>query len=122
MSLLATSGDAIGILIGYLIAIVAGGGLAGWVAHRKGRSVSGWVVLGAVFSLWAVVVVALLPSKRPAGEALTLSLNGKANPSTSNTGDRDVVRELADLREAGLLTEEEFEAKTARFHEPAVKA
>jgi hypothetical protein len=120
MSLLAGSGDAIGILIGYLLVVVAGGGLAGWVAHRKGRSVIGWVVLGAFFSIWAVVIVALLSSKRPAGEGLTLSLNGQANPSPSSTGDRDVVRELADLREAGVLTEEEFEAKTARLHEPAV--
>lgn len=122
MSLLASSGDAVGILVGYLIVVVAGGGLSGWIAHRKGRSVAGWVVLGAVFSLWAVVVVALLPSRRPAGEALTLTLNGQARPSPSDTADRDVVRELADLRDAGVLTEEEFEAKTARFHEPAVKA
>jgi hypothetical protein len=121
MSLLASQGDAIAILVGYLIAIVAGGGLAGWVAYRKGRSIVGWVLLGVFFSLWAVVVVALLPAKSSARETVTLSLDGETKAPPSSTDDRDVMRELVDLRDAGVLTEEEFEAKTERLEESAVK-
>lgn len=100
MSLLASQGDAIAILAGYLIAIVAGGGLAGWVAYRKGRSVVGWVVLGVLFSLWAVVVVALLPAKPGAEQPVTLSLGAEARPPSP--------------------TEEESEAEPARLREPAM--
>jgi hypothetical protein len=42
---------------------IVGGVAAGWIAWGKGRSVVGWGLLGLIFSVIAVIVVALLPSK-----------------------------------------------------------
>ena len=69
MLLLASESDAIGLLAGILIWAVVGAALAGWVAHRKGRSVAGWALLGAFFGAWAIAVVALLPSQNAPGAA-----------------------------------------------------
>jgi hypothetical protein len=69
MSLLASQGDAPGLLIGILIWAVGGAAFAGWVAHRKGRSVAPWALLGFFFGAWAIAVVALLPAKNAAGAA-----------------------------------------------------
>ncbi len=38
---------------------------AGVVGSAKGRSGFGWFLLGLLFSLFALIVVACLPSKRP---------------------------------------------------------
>ena len=42
---------------------LVGGVAAGWIAWRKGRSVVGWGILGLIFSVIAIVVVALLPAR-----------------------------------------------------------
>ena len=38
------------------------------IARRKGRHAFGWLILGFFFSLLALIVVALLPSKRTTRE------------------------------------------------------
>ena len=50
--------------------------VAGAIANNKGRSGFGWFLLGLMFSVLAVIFVALLPSKKApamivAGEAVT---------------------------------------------------
>jgi hypothetical protein len=57
------TGSAIGGLIGFLLWIV----IMVWIyniARRKGRHAVGWTILGFFFSLIALIVLLLLPSKR----------------------------------------------------------
>lgn len=50
--------------VGVVIGMVIAGTLCAVVAKHKGRSVVGWFVLGAVFGLIPLIIVACLPSKR----------------------------------------------------------
>lgn len=65
-SLLLATGTAVGALggiIGFILWIL----VMVWIyniAKRKGRHAVGWVILGFFFWLLALIVVALLPSKR----------------------------------------------------------
>jgi hypothetical protein len=45
------------------IASLVGGVVAAFIAWRKGRSVVGWAILGFVFIIIAVIVVAVLPGR-----------------------------------------------------------
>jgi hypothetical protein len=59
----AAGGSIFGGLIGFILWIV----IMVWIyniARRKGRHALGWVILGFFFSLIALVVLLLLPSKR----------------------------------------------------------
>jgi hypothetical protein len=59
----AAGGSIFGGLIGFILWIV----IMVWIyniAIRKGRHALGWVILGFFFSLIALVVLLLLPSKR----------------------------------------------------------
>jgi hypothetical protein len=61
--MIGASGNAVGGLIGFLLWIV----IMVWIyniAKRKGRHAVGWLILGFFFSLIALVVLLLLPSKR----------------------------------------------------------
>ena len=66
LSLLLATGTAVGALggiIGFILWIL----VMVWIyniAKRKGRHALGWVILGFFFWLIALLVVALLPSKR----------------------------------------------------------
>lgn len=40
--------------------------LAAGIASHKGRSVGGWFIIGLVFGIFAVIVVAVLSSNKPA--------------------------------------------------------
>ena len=42
---------------------ILGGVVAALIASRRGRSVVGWGVLGLIFSVIAVIVVAVLPKR-----------------------------------------------------------
>jgi hypothetical protein len=58
-----TVGNALGGLIGFVLWVL----VMVWIyniAKRKGRHAVGWVILGFFFWLLALIVVALLPSKR----------------------------------------------------------
>ena len=52
-----------GSLFGFLLAIVIGFGCSK-VAAAKGRGTTLWFVLGFLFTIVALIVIALLPSKR----------------------------------------------------------
>jgi hypothetical protein len=58
-----------GQLIGAVIGLVIWIGLIAWtasIARKKGRSAFGWGVFAFFFSLIALIVVALMPSRRSA--------------------------------------------------------
>jgi uncharacterized membrane protein len=58
---------AIGLFFGWIISFVIWILVMAWIyaiAKRKGRHAFGWLILGFFFSLLALIVVALLPSKR----------------------------------------------------------
>jgi len=62
MLLASNGGSFIGGLIGFVLWIV----IMVWIyniAKRKGRHAVGWLILGFFFSLFALIVLALLPSK-----------------------------------------------------------
>ena len=55
--------NAIGGVIGFVVWLI----IMVWIynlARRKGRHPLGWLVLGFFFSIFALIVLALLPSKR----------------------------------------------------------
>ncbi len=57
----------IGFVFGSIISFVIWILVMAWIyaiARRKGRHAFGWLILGFFFSLFALIVVALLPSKR----------------------------------------------------------
>ena len=64
LMLLASSGGSLfGGLLGFIVWIL----VMVWIyniAKRKGRHAVGWVILGFFFSLLALLLIALLPSKR----------------------------------------------------------
>jgi hypothetical protein len=63
MLLASNGGSLFGGLLGFIVWIL----VMVWIyniAKRKGRHAVGWVILGFFFSLIALLVVALLPSKR----------------------------------------------------------
>jgi Na+/melibiose symporter-like transporter len=66
------------------------------IASRKGRNALGWFVLGAIFGVFALILVAVLgPADQPAS-SLTAQLE-----------------ELDQLKERGIITEPEYERKKA---------
>jgi hypothetical protein len=66
------------------------------IASRKGRSVVGWFLLGAVFGIFPLIIVAMIgPADRP-----TLSLTAQLD-------------ELEELKRRGTITTLEYEQKKA---------
>jgi uncharacterized BrkB/YihY/UPF0761 family membrane protein len=60
---LASTGPTLGGLIGLVVWIV----IMIWIyniAKRKGRHALGWLILGFFFSIFALIVLLVLPSKR----------------------------------------------------------
>lgn len=80
-------------------------------AENKGRNPFPWVCLAAVFGVFAFIpLLAMGESRqgaleREADERERLRLATPASPVQ--------IRELAELRDSGLLTDEEFEQKRA---------
>jgi len=67
MLLASNGGSYIGGLLGFVIWIV----IMVWIynlAKRKGRHPVGWLILGFFFSLFALIVLLVLPSKRTTDE------------------------------------------------------
>ena len=63
MLLASNGGSLFGGLLGFIVWIL----VMVWIyniAKRKGRHALGWLILGFFFSLLALLVIALLPSKR----------------------------------------------------------
>jgi hypothetical protein len=63
MLLASNGGSLFGGLLGFIVWVL----VMVWIyniAKRKGRHAVGWVILGFFFSLLALLLIALLPSKR----------------------------------------------------------
>jgi hypothetical protein len=50
----------------YFILAMVCGFICAAIASSKGRSTGGWFILGALFSLLAIIIVAVLSSNKPA--------------------------------------------------------
>lgn len=89
------------------------------IANSKGRTVVGWFFIGMLISpLIAAVIVAILPSPRLDAQrhAELVAVASAATTVTRPTADAitDLER-LAALRDAGVVTSEEFDAKKAEL-------
>jgi Short C-terminal domain len=102
--------------VGYLILIVIYLAIlfaVGKTAENKGRRPFPWIALALVFGIFTFIPLLIAGESRKgrleqiaAEEELRASLAPPA-PATQQ------LKELGELREAGLLTEEEFAAKKA---------
>ena len=91
------------------------------IASSKGRSPVGWFFIGVVLSpILAAVIVAVLPSpaleERRHAELVAAASRG-ARPVGPETQEDpiSVVARLAQLRDSGAITAEEFETKKAEL-------
>ena len=102
------------------------------IANSRGRSGFGWFMLSALFSplLMGILVLALgdtdekkaaaAPAPEPQWLATRDASFKPAVPETTTTSAptssvADELRKLADLRDTGILTAEEFEAQKRRL-------
>ncbi len=70
----------------FVIQAAAGAVLCALLARRKGRDVSGWFLVGIVFGLLAVILIALLPRlKTVVHPRLQKILNGETEPVNDPT-------------------------------------
>jgi hypothetical protein len=89
----AEKGDIMGLLVIFWLFMAVCTAL---IASRKGRNAVGWFLLGAVFGIFALIIVAILgPADQPA-----MSLTAQ-------------LRELEELKERGTITASEYEQKKA---------
>ncbi|HEV8698951.1 MAG TPA: SHOCT domain-containing protein [Candidatus Limnocylindrales bacterium] len=80
-------------------------GLVAWIASVRGRSPVGWFFLSVLLSpLIGIIAVLVAPNRR----AATIPV---AAPMSSAPSTTDTLRELGDLRDRGVITAEDFEAK-----------
>lgn len=88
----------------YFVIAMLGGMICAVLAGGKGRNVLGWFVIGFLLPLIGVILVVVLPEE---GTAPPTHHEPKRTTSTY----LDDLQKLADLRERGILTEQEFEDK-----------
>lgn len=50
----------------YLLIWIGCGVICGFLAQSKHRSITGWVILGIIFGVFAVIVLLILPNANPA--------------------------------------------------------
>lgn len=50
------------VLLAWLISWLAFAVFTGWIATQKGRSGCGWFLLGAIFGIFALIGIAIVPS------------------------------------------------------------
>lgn len=87
------------IFLGILCSIIAG---------RKNRSVGAWLVLGILFGIFALIIIACLPSVETFEEVQT-----KKKPSISSNK-CDELRNIKTLLDDGIITNEEYEQMKKR--------
>lgn len=91
------------------------------IAIGKGRSPVGWFFIGVLLSpILAAVIVSVLPSpavEQQRHDELVAAASRNARPVGPDTQDDpiSVVARLAQLRDSGAITTEEYEAKKAEL-------
>src|SRR4051812_29538669 len=89
------------VVLGFICGLICSG-----IADHKSRSATGWFFLGFLFGPLAILAVAVTS---PIREATDYSL---PKPDTSKA---DELAKLAELRDRGVLTEDEFSAQKAKL-------
>lgn len=70
------------LIVGFIIWVTVGV-ICGLIANAKGRSVPGWVVLGFIFPLIALLIIAFLPSLKAQAEAVPATAEAAALDSSA---------------------------------------
>jgi hypothetical protein len=89
------------------------------IASSKGRSALGWFLIGVLISpVLAAIIVTVLPSpaldeRRHAELIAAASRGAPVSGAASQEDPISAVGRLAQLRDAGAITSEEFETKKA---------
>jgi Short C-terminal domain len=86
----------------YFVAAILGGIVCAFLATSQNRNPFGWFVIGFLLPLVGVILLFVLPDPASAGLAAPA-----AQPSTYV----DDLKKLADLRDRGVLSAEEFDEK-----------
>jgi sugar phosphate permease len=86
-----------------------------WLAQSKGRNVALAAIMGLLFGIFALVVYAVLKKtpSAPAVAPVTSQISGLIRPSAAT----DQLRELARLKDDGIISEAEFNEKKAKLLE-----
>jgi cytochrome c-type biogenesis protein CcmH/NrfG len=86
-----------------------------WIAQSKGRSAGVAAVMGLLFGIFALVVYAVMPktSSAPSSAPVTNQISGLIRP----TAVTDQLRELARLKDDGIISEAEFNDKKSKLLE-----
>ena len=54
----------VGVLFVWALAWLVFAAFTGWIATQKGRSGCGWFLLGAIFGIFALIGIAIVPNKK----------------------------------------------------------
>ncbi|MBX3158369.1 MAG: SHOCT domain-containing protein [Deltaproteobacteria bacterium] len=94
----------------YLFVAILGGTICALCASSKKRSGLGWFVIGFLLPLIGFILIIVLP---PGEDGLQEPIHeGFATPVTKPAATSlDELQKLADLRDRGVLTAQEFETK-----------
>jgi hypothetical protein len=72
-----------------IVQAIAFGGFSAYIAKEKGRDAVGWFLLGACFSLIALIAVAAVPKlegvRKPAGPKMELPWEGQKRETESTS-------------------------------------
>jgi hypothetical protein len=86
--------------------------VTGIAASARGRSGGAWFCLGFLFSIFALIAVLVMPRLDPESKT-TVATNVPAPlpATTSATSVAEEIEKLAQLRDKGILTDAEFQAR-----------
>lgn len=94
------------LVILWIVSVIAFALWAGSIAARKGRSRHAWNVAGLLFGIFAVVLVALLPTGGPPCPACRKPLHPQATVCPWCRSERALTPHRKDLRDAARAAEE----------------
>jgi hypothetical protein len=84
------------------------------VADSKGHSSLGWLMLGFLFGPLAVLIIVAIPGQTPT-PTREPEVSVSPKPVVMDGTIADELIKLADLKDRGALSEEEFAAQKARL-------
>ena len=84
-----------------------------WIAQSKGRNTTVAAIMGLLFGVFALVVYAVMKktASAPSTAPMTNQIGGLIRPTAAT----DQLRDLARLRDEGVISEAEFNEKKAKL-------